>query len=349
VLDGRLDARKPPAPRGLVAGTTATIVMMMRGPVLEAPKAAAGRRAPGDPRAIRLGSGAMKAAINRTLSRAIGYTLVKSDTLRTQRANLERTQAKRERTQAKLERTQAKLERTQATLAKATRPRKPGEPRHLDEEAKEIVRAVGDRTMTAAQKVFALIEAVRYVVDSDVPGAIVECGVWRGGSMQAVALTLLRRGVSDRDLHLYDTFEGMSEPTEEDLDLDGTPAAELLATHPKTSAVWAIAGLDDVRAGMAETGYPAERIHYHVGRVEDTIPADAPEQIAILRLDTDWYASTRHELEHLFHRVPSGGVVVFDDYGTWQGARQAVDEFLERTGTRLLMVPVGEGRLTLKP
>jgi O-methyltransferase len=283
-----------------------------------------------------------KDAINRALSGAIGYTLVKSETLRTQRVKLERTQTK-------LERTQAALERTQATLKKATRPPKPGEPRHLDEEAKAIVRAVGDRTMTSAQKVFALVEAIRYVVDTDVPGAIVECGVWRGGSMQAVALTLLRRGVSDRDLHLYDTFEGMTEPTEEDLAVDGTPAAELLLTHPKTSAVWAIADLDDVRAGMAETGYPAERVHYHAGRVEETIPAEVPEQIALLRLDTDWYASTRHELEHLFHRVPSGGVVVFDDYGTWLGARRAVDEFLERTGTRLLMVPVGEGRLTLKP
>jgi O-methyltransferase len=272
-----------------------------------------------------------KEAINRGLSRAVGYTLVKTKTLRTQRAKLEQ------------------LKRTQAALEKATRPPKPGEPRHLDEEAKEIVRAVRDRTMTNAQKVFALIEATRYVVDSDVPGAIVECGVWRGGSMQAVALALLRRGVNDRDLHLYDTFEGMSEPTEEDLTADGTPATELLATHPKTSAVWAIADLDDVRAGMADTSYPAEHIHYHVGRVEETIPAEVPERIAILRLDTDWYESTRHELEYLFDRVPSGGVVVFDDYGTWQGARRAVDEFLERNGTRLLLVPVGEGRITLKP
>jgi O-methyltransferase len=304
-----------------------------------------------------------KEAMNRGLSRAIGYTLVKAETLRNQRAKLERTQArlerkaarlertqvKLERAQAKLDRTQARLERTQAALEKAKRPAKPDVPRHLDDEAKEIVRAVRDRTMTGTQKVFALIEATRYVLDTGVPGAIVECGVWRGGSMQAVALALLRRGVSDRDLHLYDTFEGMSEPTEEDRAPNGTPAAELLATRPKTARLWAVADLDDVRAGMAETGYPAERIHYHVGRVEDTIPAEAPEQIAVLRLDTDWYESTRHELEHLFDRVPSGGVVIVDDYGTWKGARRAVDEFLERTDTRLLLVSVGEGRLTLKP
>jgi O-methyltransferase len=261
---------------------------------------------------------------------------------------LERTQARLERTQAKLERTQAKLDRTQSALEKAKA--KPDLPRHLDDEAKEIVRAVRDRTMTATQKVFALIEATRYVLDTGVPGAIVECGVWRGGSMQAVALALLRRGVSDRDLHLYDTFEGMSEPTEEDRAADGTPAAELLATRPKTARLWAVADLDDVRAGMAETGYPAERIHYHVGRVEDTIPAEAPEQIAVLRLDTDWYESTLHELVHLYPRLVPGGVLIIDDYGHWQGARQAVDEYMAEHEMPLLLNRVDyTARIAVKP
>jgi hypothetical protein len=100
---------------------------------------------------------------------------------------------------------------------------------------------------------------------------------------------------------------------------------------------------------MAETGYPPERIHYHAGKVEDTIPAGAPAEIALLRLDTDWYESTRHELEHLYDRVPAGGVIIADDYATWQGARKAVDEFLERTGARLLLVPIAAGRIAVKP
>jgi hypothetical protein len=203
--------------------------------------------------------------------------------------------------------------------------------------------------MTAHEKLFALILATRHIVDHEVPGAIVECGVWRGGSMQAVAHTLLARGVTDRDLHLFDTFEGMPEPSEKDRRFDGTPAAELLATREKTAKVWAIASLEDVQAGMAETGYPAERIHLHPGLVQDTIPASAPERIAILRLDTDWHDSTRHELEHLYDRVPSGGVIVFDDYGFWQGAREAVDEFLARTGEELLLVPIASGRIAVKP
>jgi len=203
--------------------------------------------------------------------------------------------------------------------------------------------------MTADEKLFALIEATRYVADHAVPGAIVECGVWRGGSMQAVARTLLERGAGDRDLHLFDTFTGMPEPTEADRRHDGRPAAELLRESPPEARVWAIASLEDVREGMAQTGYPAERVHFHAGRVEQTIPEQAPAEIALLRLDTDWYESTRHELEHLYDRVPPGGVIVLDDYGYWEGARRAVDEFLAATGVRLLLVPMASGRIAVKP
>jgi hypothetical protein len=164
-----------------------------------------------------------------------------------------------------------------------------------------------------------------------------------------VAYTLLERGVTDRDLHLFDTFTGMPQPTEKDRRYDGRPAVELLERSDKTAKVWAVASLEDVRSGMAETGYPPERIHFHPGRVEQTIPAAAPDQVAILRLDTDWYASTLHELEHLYDRVPSGGVLFFDDYGYWAGAREAVDEFLARTGARLLLAPMASGRFAVKP
>jgi O-methyltransferase len=224
-----------------------------------------------------------------------------------------------------------------------------GLPKRYDEEAKETIRAVRPRTMTAHEKLFALIEAVRHVARHGVEGAVVECGVWRGGSMQAVARTLLACGVSDRDLHLYDTFEGMPPPGEEDRLRDGRLAGDVLEISPRSSNFWAIAGLDDVRAGMMETGYPPERIHFHPGLVEDTVPSQAPERIALLRLDTDWYASTRHELEHLYDRVPSGGVIVLDDYDFWQGARQAVDEFLEARGEPLLLVPMASGRIAVKP
>ena len=87
----------------------------------------------------------------------------------------------------------------------------------------------------------------------------------------------------------------------------------------------------------------------HPGLVEETIPGAAPERIALLRLDTDWYASTKHELDHLYERVPSGGVVIIDDYDYWEGSRKAVDEFIASTGARLLLAPMGSGRIAIKP
>ena len=123
----------------------------------------------------------------------------------------------------------------------------------------------------------------------------------------------------------------------------------MLERNEKTANIWAIASLEDVQAGMAETGYPQERLHFCPGLVEHTIPAEAPDRIAILRLDTDWYDSTKHELEHLYDRVPSGGVLIMDDYGYWQGAQQAVDEFLDRRGERLLLLPMASGRIAVKP
>ncbi|WP_234487499.1 TylF/MycF/NovP-related O-methyltransferase, partial [Streptomyces sp. MBT54] len=113
--------------------------------------------------------------------------------------------------------------------------------------------------------------------------------------------------------------------------------------------IWAVASLEDVKAGFDNVPYPKERVHYVQGRVEDTVPGQAPEQISILRLDTDWYASTQHELEHLYDRLVPGGVLLIDDYGYWQGSRQAVDEFLEKTGERLLLLRMDEGRIAVKP
>jgi O-methyltransferase len=248
------------------------------------------------------------------------------------------------------------LQRTTGHQIVKARPAAPAVPkkrkrfrRYHDDEARATITEVKPWTMTSYERIFGLIVAVRYLVEQRVPGDVVECGVWRGGSMQAVARTLLNRGLSDRDLHLFDTFEGMPPPTEDDRRLSGPSARELLDTRPRTSIVWAIADLEDVQAGMSRIGYPAERIHYHPGLVEDTIPAQAPERIALLRLDTDWYDSTAHELEHLYDRVTPGGVIIIDDYDYWEGSRKAVDEFVVETGARLLLVPVDTARIAVKP
>jgi hypothetical protein len=241
----------------------------------------------------------------------------------------------------------------QAPAAKppAPKPRaaKPEFPAHYDEMALPILRAARPYSMTGNEKQYALYLATRHVVRYAIPGAIVECGVWRGGSMHVVARTLLAIGDTSRDLYLFDTFEGMTPPTERDVTYDGRPVTELLATRPRTARIWAIAGLEDVQQGFEEIPYPSERIHFVKGPVESTLPGQAPDRIAILRLDTDWYESTRHELECLYDRVPSGGVVIIDDYGTYRGSREAVDEFIDRTGARLLLLPIGQGRIAVKP
>jgi len=197
----------------------------------------------------------------------------------------------------------------------------------------------------------ALIQCVRHVVKSRIDGCFVECGVWRGGSSMVTALTLRQIGDTKRDLYLFDTFQGMTPPTEEDRDIARTSAKERLERDPKRASVfWAVAGIDEVRRNMTSTTYPSERIHYVQGPVEVTIPANAPaEPIALLRLDTDWYQSTKHELIHLFPRVAPGGILIIDDYGHWQGARKAVDEFFATRQRPVFLHRIDyTGRLVLK-
>ncbi len=212
----------------------------------------------------------------------------------------------------------------------------------------DIIRAVRPWTMTSTERIYALIQAVRYVSTNAIAGAIVECGVWKGGSMAAIAFTLLRFQDVSRDLYLFDTFQGMSEPTSRDCDYSGKPASELLVEDPAFRC--SEAPLENVKRVLQETGYPKERIHFVPGRVEDTIPAFAPDSISLLRLDTDWYESTKHELVHLFPRLSSSGPIIIDDYGHWRGARQACDEYFALNRVPLLLNRIDyTGRMAVKP
>jgi O-methyltransferase len=169
--------------------------------------------------------------------------------------------------------------------------------------------------------------AVRHVCKRSVPGDIVECGVWRGGSMMAAALALLEQDQTPK-MHLFDTFSGMTKAGAEDGNTQEFPAGSLSATE------------DEVRANMLRTGYPADRFRLIAGPVEETLPAEAPPSISVLRLDTDWYSSTIHELHHLYPLLSYGGVLIVDDYGHWQGARRAVNEYL--AGSIADLVPIDE-------
>ena len=219
-------------------------------------------------------------------------------------------------------------------------------------EDRELVNFVRPYTMTGPERIYALAQAVRYLVRHSIPGDIVECGVWRGGSMMAVARVLLQLGDAARHLYLFDTFEGMTAPTEKDELYSGTSAAELLTKEKKEvpTSLWCYSPIDEVRQNLSGTGYNSENVHFIRGRVEDTIPGHAPQLISLLRLDTDWYESTLHELVHLVPRLSPGGVLIIDDYGWWRGARQATDEYLEQHSLRLLLNRIDQtGRIAVKP
>ena len=189
-------------------------------------------------------------------------------------------------------------------------------------------------TMTSVERMYALHTAVRHVVARDIPGDFVECGVWRGGSAMMIAMTLAEMGASSRRLHLFDTFAGMTRP--EDVDRRGKDGSETVSRwelfQREDHNEWAYAPLDEVKTNMATTGHPAESIVYVEGEVEKTLPAQAPGAIALLRLDTDWYRSTHHELTCLYPHLAPSGVLIIDDYGSFEGAKKAVDDYFAAAG-----------------
>jgi O-methyltransferase len=212
---------------------------------------------------------------------------------------------------------------------------------HRDET--EIFQAVRPLTMTSPERVYVLIQAVRYLTRAGIAGPIVECGVWKGGSMAAAARTLLQLKDTSRELYLFDTFKGMTEPTAVDIDFSGAHASKVQADWVGGNSAWCDVPLTRVKDVLYATGYPKEKIHFIEGRVEDTIPVSAPESIALLRLDTDWYESTRHELVHLFPRLVRAGVLIVDDYGHWQGSRKACDEYFEQNRIPILLNRIDAG------
>jgi hypothetical protein len=223
----------------------------------------------------------------------------------------------------------------------------------LPPEDRELVVRALPYTMTGVPRLHALVLAVRYAVRREIPGAFVECGVWQGGSVMAMLLTLQELGVADRDIYLYDTFTGMTPPTEADTSALHQPATEIWDASdgepwPEFFSAEKF-NEEAVRERLLAVGYPAERLHFVRGPVEDTLPGTLPDRIAVLRLDTDWYESTKHELVHLYPRLEPGGVLIVDDYGEWDGARKAVDEYFASDAPPVLLSPVDRsGRVAIK-
>jgi len=226
-----------------------------------------------------------------------------------------------------------------------------GLPADFDQAFLSIHDACKDFTMTGPMRMHALYEAVKYIVSAKIDGDIVECGVWRGGSAMVAAMTLMHLGDTSRDIWLYDTYEGMSQPSEKDVTVDGRKAMDRWRKDQQHGGAneWCFASLEDVRRNLLRTGYPERRLHFVQGKVEETIPNQAPQSISILRLDTDWYESTYHEFVHLYPRLGVGGTLILDDYGAWKGAREATDKYLNERGIKLFLNRIDEvSRMAIK-
>ena len=224
-------------------------------------------------------------------------------------------------------------------------------PPNFSDLSNEIWEAVKPYSMTGPERVNALVDAVQYIVKNNIDGAMVECGVWKGASIMAMALALKKMGVEDRDLFLYDTFSGMPAPGELDISLLGDAAQDRFAETriSEDASDWCFSSIEEVKENVFGTGYPKSKFHFIIGKVENTIPKEIPGEIALLRLDTDWYESTKHELIHLFPLLNVNGVLIIDDYGHWLGARKAVDEYFLQTNTCVFLNRIDySGRIAIK-
>lgn len=220
------------------------------------------------------------------------------------------------------------------------------------EDAFEKVRAHSITSTVTPLPLYTLYKSIEHIVRNNIPGDIAECGVWNGGSMLLAALSLMHFGDTSRRLYLYDTFAGMPKPDAElDTNWNGESALETWESYQAGGKPWGFGGtVEMVRAVMRQSGYPDDQMIFVQGMVEDTIPATKPDQLALLRLDTDLYASTYHELVHLYPTVASGGIIILDDYGYFQGARLATDRYIAENNLPLFLARIDLSvRVTVKP
>lgn len=207
-------------------------------------------------------------------------------------------------------------------------------------------------TMTSIERMYALFKSINYVLDNHIPGDFVECGVWKGGSSMMIAHTLKARKSVDRNIFLYDTFEGMSTPSDMDISYAGESAAALLSTQQKNDkdSIWCFSPIDEVKKNIELTGYPVELLKFVKGKVEDTLLHTLPGKISLLRLDTDWYESTRKEMEILYPLLEEKGVLIIDDFGHWEGAKKAVTEYFNAQSYKPFLQRIDNtGIIMIKP
>jgi O-methyltransferase len=190
---------------------------------------------------------------------------------------------------------------------------------------------VSPLTMTSKERITELYNSLEWIRKEKIQGDFVECGVWKGGNILGIMEYLQYHQMSDRRVWLYDTFQGMTEPTEKDIDHKGEKAINIL------ESVKCYSPLQEVKSALNTSNFPESNTMIIQGDVLDTLQVNEnlPKKIALLRLDTDWYESTKMELEILYPLVETDGVLIVDDYGHWQGSKLATDEYFQNRKSKI--------------
>jgi len=195
-------------------------------------------------------------------------------------------------------------------------------------------------------------DAIKYILAKQIEGVIIECGVG-DGHFEYIWINELMKHQEVRDIYLYDTFGGLVKPTAYDYTCKNAVlyrmSKEEVFNTWKSQVIdenvngWCYTPLEKVQQRLNSTGYPQDKLHYVVGDVMETLkdPSQLPDKIAILRLDTDWYESSKFELEQLYDKVTTGGVIIFDDYFHWDGQRRATDDFFQSRNLLYTAVDIG--------
>jgi len=167
---------------------------------------------------------------------------------------------------------------------------------------------------------------VEDALKNNVAGDLIETGVWRGGATIFMRGILKAHAIGDRNVWVADSFEGLPKPDEKAFPLEAeVHAGPVMTKLYKHLAV----GIEDVKLNFKAYGLLDKRVQFLKGWFKDTLPGAPIERLAVMRLDGDYYESTRDALQNLYHRLSPGGYVIIDDYGekTWTYCRKAVDEF----------------------
>ena len=201
----------------------------------------------------------------------------------------------------------------------------------LSKKDNDYIDLVSKFSMTPKIRIYNLLQALRHLKMKKIDGDYVECGVWKGGNVLLFKKFLENEDFSQRNIYAFDTFEGMTNPDENDFEINTNISATKLLKNDKKKEtnVWGVCSLENVKKNISKYVNNLENIYFVKGPVEITLneAKNIPKKISLLRLDTDWYQSTKKELEVLYEKVSSGGVIIIDDYGHWGGSKKAVDNF----------------------